>query len=109
MRSLVVQEKGYDPVYGARPVKRAVQRELETALAKGMLRGDFGEEDTVVVEAPGGSSAGHLELIRKGADKEAKPIVDDSLDIDVSRDSYEIRDGGAGNGADSEAVAGARH
>jgi len=50
-----LQEKGYDPVYGARPVKRAVQRELETSLAKGFLKGDFGEDDTVVVDAPGGA------------------------------------------------------
>lgn len=42
---------GFDPVYGARPVKRAVQRELETALAKAILRGDIVDEDTVVVEA----------------------------------------------------------
>ncbi len=34
---------GFDPVYGARPVKRAVQRELETSLAKAILRGDFQE------------------------------------------------------------------
>jgi ATP-dependent Clp protease ATP-binding subunit ClpB len=33
---------GYDPVYGARPVKRAIQRELENPLAKALLRGDFG-------------------------------------------------------------------
>ena len=103
-----IQEKGYDPVYGARPVKRAVQRELETTLAKGMLRGEFGEEDTVVVEAPGGATANHLELTRKGADREAKPIVDDSLDIDVSRDSYG-ENGTHGSGADNEAIAGARN
>jgi ATP-dependent Clp protease ATP-binding subunit ClpB len=42
--------QGYDPVYGARPVKRAVQRELETGLAKAMLRGEFEEEDTVIVD-----------------------------------------------------------
>jgi ATP-dependent Clp protease ATP-binding subunit ClpA len=42
---------GFDPVYGARPVKRAVQRELETGLAKALLRGEFGDEDTVVVGA----------------------------------------------------------
>ncbi|KXZ44338.1 hypothetical protein GPECTOR_69g431 [Gonium pectorale] len=42
---------GYDPVYGARPVKRAVQRELETAIAKALLRGEFVEDDTIVVEA----------------------------------------------------------
>ena len=45
----MVQAKGYDPVYGARPVKRAVQRELETALAKALLRGDFLEEDVIGV------------------------------------------------------------
>jgi ATP-dependent Clp protease ATP-binding subunit ClpB len=44
-------DKGFDPVYGARPVKRAVQRDLETALAKAMLRGEFGEGDEVIVEA----------------------------------------------------------
>jgi ATP-dependent Clp protease ATP-binding subunit ClpB len=54
------QTKGYDPVYGARPVKRAVQRELETGLAKSLLRGDFAEEDTVIVDAPGGTRAEHL-------------------------------------------------
>ena len=41
-----LQTKGYDPVFGARPVKRAVQRELETGLAKALLRGKFGEDDT---------------------------------------------------------------
>ncbi len=34
-----------------RPVKRAVQRELETTLAKALLRGDFVDEDTIVVDA----------------------------------------------------------
>lgn len=43
---LCLQTKGYDPVFGARPVKRAVQRELETGLAKALLRGEFGEDDT---------------------------------------------------------------
>lgn len=83
-----LQEKGYDPTYGARPVKRAVQRELETSLAKGLLRAEFGEEDTVVVEAPGGANATQLTLKRRGP-SEKKPIVDDSLDIDVSKDSVE--------------------
>jgi ATP-dependent Clp protease ATP-binding subunit ClpB len=43
--------EGYDPVYGARPVKRAVQRELETGLAKALLKGEFEEEDTIIVDA----------------------------------------------------------
>jgi len=61
---------GYDPVFGARPVKRAVQRELETGLAKALLREDFGEEDTVVVSAPGGAEATKLLF-------EAVPRVDE--------------------------------
>ena len=42
-------ERGYDPAFGARPVKRVVQQELETALAKAILRGDVGDGDTVMV------------------------------------------------------------
>ncbi|KGF71997.1 chaperone protein ClpB [Neosynechococcus sphagnicola sy1] len=43
-------EVGYDPVYGARPLKRAIQRELETQIAKCILRGEFSEGDTIFVE-----------------------------------------------------------
>jgi ATP-dependent Clp protease ATP-binding subunit ClpB len=43
-------EVGYDPVYGARPLKRAIQRELETAIAKSILRGEFHEGDTIFVD-----------------------------------------------------------
>ncbi len=59
-------ERGYDPAFGARPVKRVVQQELETALAKGILRGDFGEDDVVAVRAPGGAAAAGLVLERAG-------------------------------------------
>ncbi|MDB9307509.1 ATP-dependent chaperone ClpB [Aphanizomenon sp. CS-733/32] len=43
-------EVGYDPVFGARPLKRAIQRELETQIAKAILRGDFSDGDTVFVD-----------------------------------------------------------
>ncbi|MCM1982637.1 ATP-dependent chaperone ClpB [Lyngbya confervoides] len=43
-------EVGFDPVYGARPLKRAIQRELETQIAKSILRGEFGENDTIFVD-----------------------------------------------------------
>jgi ATP-dependent Clp protease ATP-binding subunit ClpB len=43
-------EVGFDPVYGARPLKRAIQRELETQIAKGILRGEFHEGDTIYVD-----------------------------------------------------------
>ncbi len=41
---------GYDPVYGARPLKRALQRQIETALAKKMLGGEVRDGDTVRVD-----------------------------------------------------------
>lgn len=43
-------ELGYDPVYGARPLKRAIQRYLETAIAKSILRGEYQEGDTIFVD-----------------------------------------------------------
>jgi ATP-dependent Clp protease ATP-binding subunit ClpB len=48
-----VARVGYDPVFGARPVKRALQRELQTPMALALLRGDFREGDRVVAEAVG--------------------------------------------------------
>ena len=41
---------GYDPVYGARPLKRAVQRYVETPIAKSLLKGEFGEGDTLFAD-----------------------------------------------------------
>ena len=41
---------GYDPVYGARPLKRAIQRELETPIAKAILAGRYGEGSTARVD-----------------------------------------------------------
>jgi ATP-dependent Clp protease ATP-binding subunit ClpB len=41
---------GFDPVYGARPLKRAIQRELETAIAKQILRGEYTDGDTIFVD-----------------------------------------------------------
>jgi ATP-dependent Clp protease ATP-binding subunit ClpB len=43
-------EVGYDPVYGARPLKRAIQRELQDPLAMQLLSGDFRPGDTIRVE-----------------------------------------------------------
>jgi ATP-dependent Clp protease ATP-binding subunit ClpB len=43
-------EVGYDPVFGARPLKRAIQRELETQIAKAILRGEFNDGDTIFVD-----------------------------------------------------------
>jgi len=41
---------GYDPVFGARPLKRAIQSEVENPLAQALLKGEFGAGDTIVAD-----------------------------------------------------------
>jgi ATP-dependent Clp protease ATP-binding subunit ClpB len=45
---------GYDPTYGARPLKRVIQKQLVDHLALGLLENRFGPGDTVLVDAAGG-------------------------------------------------------
>ncbi|MGQ9925854.1 MAG: ATP-dependent chaperone ClpB [Chloroflexaceae bacterium] len=44
-------EEGYDPIYGARPLKRAIQQRIQNPLALELLQGKFHEGDTIVVDA----------------------------------------------------------
>jgi len=44
-------EAGFDPVYGARPLKRAIQQQVENPLAEAILRGDFGPGQTILIDA----------------------------------------------------------
>jgi ATP-dependent Clp protease ATP-binding subunit ClpB len=56
----LIATQGYDPVYGARPLKRVIQRELQNPIALELLEGNFGEGDTVRVERTGD----HLRFVR---------------------------------------------
>ncbi len=49
-----IAEAGFDPVFGARPLKRAIQERIENPLAKAILEGRFGAKDRVRVDAQGG-------------------------------------------------------
>jgi ATP-dependent Clp protease ATP-binding subunit ClpB len=49
-----VAEKGYDPVFGARPLKRFLQRHLETRLARALIAGEVGEDSTATFRVKGG-------------------------------------------------------
>ena len=53
---------GYDPVYGARPLKRAIQSALENPLAQKLLAGDFVPGDTILVDEEHGQFAFHKKL-----------------------------------------------
>ncbi len=50
----LLADVGFDPVFGARPLKRAVQQQLENPLARAILQGQFQPGDTIVVDAGGG-------------------------------------------------------
>ncbi|OWY63044.1 hypothetical protein B7486_55200 [cyanobacterium TDX16] len=49
----LLAKEGFDPSYGARPLKRVIQRELGDRLAVALLEGTYGEGDTVTVDAEG--------------------------------------------------------
>ncbi|HLH01932.1 MAG TPA: ATP-dependent chaperone ClpB [Bryobacteraceae bacterium] len=70
-RTRLVRE-GYDPVYGARPLKRAIQREVETPLAKKILGGEVRDGYTVRLDA---DPAGNDLTFEIGAGKKAEAVV----------------------------------
>ncbi|NLG65209.1 MAG: ATP-dependent chaperone ClpB, partial [Actinobacteria bacterium] len=60
-------QQGYDPAYGARPLKRLIQREIQDKVALALLKGEFSDGDTIRVDERG------LELVfeKTGEDTEA--------------------------------------
>jgi ATP-dependent Clp protease ATP-binding subunit ClpB len=50
----VLADAGWDPTYGARPLKRALQRLVENPLAQRLLEGEFAEGDTIRIDAQNG-------------------------------------------------------
>ncbi len=74
-KSLLVRE-GYNPAYGARPLRRTVQRLIETPLSRALLKGEFAAGDTIVADVHDGTvefmKRAVLDLSEK---KPAEPIV----------------------------------
>ena len=69
----VLAKEGFDPVYGARPLRRAIQRMVEDPMAEELIRGNFEEGDTIVVGADGDK----LTFVRKKAEdlEEKEPVA----------------------------------
>ena len=55
----LIAKAGFDPVYGARPLKRAIQSEIENPLAKALLAGQYKPESEIRVEVEGS----HLKFV----------------------------------------------
>jgi ATP-dependent Clp protease ATP-binding subunit ClpB len=66
---------GYDPSYGARPLKRAIQREIETPLARRILGGEVRDGHRVVVDL---DSAGKLSFESKIASREREAVPEEA-------------------------------
>jgi ATP-dependent Clp protease ATP-binding subunit ClpB len=49
----LIARQGYDPVYGARPLRRFIQREVETQIGRALLTGEIGDGATIVLDAEG--------------------------------------------------------
>jgi len=73
----VLLEKGFDPVFGARPMRRAIQNLIEDPLAEGLLHGRFQPGDTVLVDRAGDD----LTLETKPGTPEAEP---EKVPVEVS-------------------------
>ena len=69
----LIATEGYDPVYGARPIKRTIQKLILDPLAQKVLSGEYKEGDTVFVDAEDGSIQFWTEEF---ADKKAKDRKD---------------------------------
>ncbi|WP_419842388.1 ATP-dependent Clp protease ATP-binding subunit [Candidatus Poriferisodalis sp.] len=65
----LLANRGYDPAYGARPLRRLIQRELTDRLAAGLLAGTFAEGDTVAAD----SIDGELGLTKRASSATADP------------------------------------
>ncbi|MEE8320190.1 MAG: ATP-dependent chaperone ClpB [bacterium] len=50
----IIASEGFDPVYGARPLRRTIQKKIQDPLALEVLSGNFGENDTIFVDASNG-------------------------------------------------------
>ena len=68
----LLSEEGYDPAYGARPLKRVIQQRIENPLASAILSGQFGEGDTVVVDVDPKKHDFSFEAKHAAADSESE-------------------------------------
>jgi ATP-dependent Clp protease ATP-binding subunit ClpB len=73
----LLAEEGYDPVYGARPLKRVLQRRIQDPVAVGILEGRFREGDTIVVDVENG------ELVLRRRAGERAPQEEEVIDAEV--------------------------
>ena len=78
----MLAEKGYDPVLGARPLRRTIQREIEDALSERILFGELRPGSIVVVDVEG--EGAERAFTFRGEDKAVVPAIDDIVEAVVA-------------------------
>jgi ATP-dependent Clp protease ATP-binding subunit ClpC len=73
---VLLAERGYDPVLGARPLRRAIQREIEDVLSEKILFGEFSAGEDILVDAQGEGLLGEFLFHHIGPDGEKLPPTD---------------------------------
>ena len=94
-------ERGYDPLYGARPLRRVIQERLEDSLSEALLRGEFDAGDTIVVDVVTDTNDEGVEESR--LDYTRVPSAESDDDSDSGSDGGE---GGEGGNSEPEAPTG---
>ena len=64
-------EEGYDPAYGARPLRRAIQRQVENQISRGILDGSFRDGDTVIIDVENARIVSRLLVPGSGGNRSA--------------------------------------
>ena len=75
----LLAEKGYDPVLGARPLRRTIQREIEDPLSERMLFGDLKPGEIVIVDTEG--EAGEQVFVMRGEFKGELPEIPPAIEV----------------------------
>jgi hypothetical protein len=83
---------GHDPSYGARPLKRTIQREVETPIAKGILGSLYPPHSTLLLDAkPGDAKISIMPVMNTSAI--SAPMADAVADAGAGADAFVSNDG----------------
>ncbi|MDO5644122.1 MAG: ATP-dependent Clp protease ATP-binding subunit [Dermabacter sp.] len=80
----LLAQKGYDPVLGARPLRRTIQRDIEDALSERILFGQVKAGDVILIDAEGEGPLGEFTFSKKGEDGEAVVIPEEISVEDIA-------------------------
>jgi ATP-dependent Clp protease ATP-binding subunit ClpB len=81
---------GYDPAYGARPLKRTIQREVETPVAQGILGGKYPSGSTILIDARPGDNQLTITSVINPADLPSLQNIQPNITIDTTVDDENV-------------------